>query len=894
MFHRVIPLLAISVAVLTDPATSPALEPVSPTQPTFEGQIRPLLKAYCTECHGESEKPKGELDLRLRRFMIQGGRSGPAIHPGKPEESELYLRVRDGEMPPGKTKLKPEEQELLRRWIAAGAKTEKPEPESLARGFIISDDDRQWWAFQPIRRPPVPASQQSDRVRTPIDALLLPQLREAKLGFSPDADRVTLIRRVTFDLTGLPPTPEEVATFVADTSADAYDKLIDRLLASPQYGERWGRHWLDVAGYADSEGFDQSDPIRATAWKYRDYVIRSLNADKPFDQFVREQLAGDELVKWPYAELPPDQLDALIATGFLRMSPDGSGNPGVDQKEARNAVVADTVKVIGSALLGLTLGCAQCHNHRYDPIPQADFYRIRATLEPAFHPGKWQTPASRQVSLYTAAQRAEAAKLEAEAKVVDARRLKAQQEFIDATLEKEFAQLPEAIQKQARAAKATPAAKLTAEQKSLLQKYPSLNVNPGSLYLYDRKAADQLKTMADEAAAIRARKPKEEFIRALTEEPGPAPETRLFHRGDPDQAKEVIAPGALQVIADRLPYTLPTSKDSPSSGRRLALAQWITHPDQPLFARVIVNRIWLNHFGRGIVGTPGDFGRLGERPTHPELLDWLAAEFQQSGYRLKHLHKRILTSTVYRQSSARSEAGDRQDPDNRLYGRFPLRRLDAEAIRDGMLAVSGTLNPAQFGPPVPVMPDDVGQIILGMANRDGAGYKKGDETLTPEQLGRRSIYVQVRRSQRLAFLDTFDWATVEPNCEVRISSTVTPQALMLMNNDFIIGQAGHLTKRLLREAGPDPRKQIRLAWQLAYSHEPTSDDLDRAEEFLQQQEAYFRDQPESSETTGNAPAPSKVKKAQPVKTNPPPSPAERALQSFCQAILMSNRFLYVD
>jgi hypothetical protein len=862
----------------------------APAAPTFEGHVRPLLKAYCFDCHGEGEKLKGNLDVRLRRLIVAGGDSGPGVVPGKPEDSPLFVRVRDQEMPPGKKKLSKGEVEVIRRWIAAGAKVEKPEPQKIAAGMAISDEDRRWWAFQPVRRPEVP-----DPNANPIDALLLVRLREKGFGFNPPADRLTLIRRATFDLTGLPPTLAEIDAFLADKSMTAYEKLIDRLLASPAYGERWGRHWLDVAGYADSEGYDQADPVRATAWKYRDYVIRSLNADKPFDQFIREQLAGDEMVKRPYSDLSPADLDRLTATGFLRMAPDGSGNPGADQKAARNQVLSNTVRIVSSSLLGLTVGCAECHNHRYDPIPQADFYRLRAVLEPAFDPKTWKPPAARQVALGSDADRKAAAKLEAEAKKIDAARLKKQQEFIAATLEKELAKLPEAVREKARAAKNAPAARLTAEQKKLLKDHPSLNVNPGSLYLYDKKAADELKKMADEAGAVRAGKPKEEYIRALTEEPGASPKTFLFHRGDPDQPKQVMPPGALTILDDRLPLKVSKMAGVSTSGRRLAFANWVTDARNPLFTRVIVNRVWLHHFGRGIVGTPGDFGRLGESPTQPEVLDFLASELRANGFSLKKLHRLVLTSTAYRQSSVREPAKVAADPDNHLYGRFPLRRLDAEVVRDAMLAVSGKLNPKPFGPPVPVMEDDVGQVVLGMANRDGAGYKKGDESLPAEELNRRSVYVQVRRSKPLAVLETFDWATAEPNCEARNSSTVTPQSLLLMNDDFVLSRASAFAARLKAEAGADPRKQIALAWRLAYGVEPTAEQTDRAVKFLHEQEAAFQFAPTSGAATGgNAKAPTKVKPKKAAKPTPPPPPADRALTSLCHVVLMSNRFLYVD
>jgi hypothetical protein len=773
--------------------------------------------------------------------------------------------------------------------VAGGAKVETEEPASLATGFQITREDRQYWAYQPVRRPAVPAA--GERARTPIDAFLAEKLGEQRLTFSPDADRRALIRRVTFGLTGLPPTPEEVRAFVADPDPRAYERLVDRLLASPRYGERWARHWLDVAGYADSEGGSPDDPARPTAWKYRDYVIRSLNADKPFDQFIKEQLAGDELAPRPYDPTDPLTVERLVATGFLRTAPDGTGARGADQKLARDQVVTDTVKIVASAFLGVTVGCAQCHNHRYDPIAQADFFRLRAAVEPGYDPTNWQPPATRRVSLYTEADRKKAAEVEAEAARIEKARLARQQEFIDRTFEKEVGKLPEPLREPARAARKTPDAKRSAEQKKLMREHPSLNVSAGSLYLYDSKAADELKKMAAEAAAVRAKKPVEEFVRALTETPGKVPQTRLLHRGDPDQPKQAVGPGGLAVLDDRLPLPAPKATPGGSSGRRLALADWLTDPRHPLTARVLVNRVWMHHFVRGIVGTPGDFGRLGEKPTHPELLDWLAAEFVESGWSLKHLHRLILTSTVYQQSSAGPAADS--DPDNRLLGRYPLRRLEAEAVRDAMLAVSGKLNPKPFGPPVPVMEDDAGLVVIGMANRDGAGYKQGDESVAAGEESRRSVYVQVRRSRPLAVLDAFDWPVPEPNCEARKSSTATPQSLLLLNNEFTLAQAAHFADRVKREAGPNPREQIARAWELAYGTEPASADLDRAEAFVAEQTRQFGSSPPPAPPAKNAAAPTRVK-GKAAEPPPPAAPADRALASFCQALLMSNRFLYVD
>jgi mono/diheme cytochrome c family protein len=867
LLMAVVPFAGGRVAAADRPASAPA----------FNADVRPIFQAYCTTCHGEAAKHKGGLDLRLRRLVLEGGDSGPAVVAGKPSESLLLERVQKGEMPPGKKKLTAAQVETLRRWVAAGAPVEAAEPKALASGFAITDADHRYWAFRPIARPALPdAGPAAGDVRNPIDRFVMARLRAKGLSLAAPADRATLVRRVTFDLTGLPPTPEEVDAFVRAGSPDAFEKLVDHLLASPRYGERWGRHWLDVAGYADSEGGLPADPVRADAWKYRDYVIRAFNADKPFDQFIREQLAGDEMVRPPYANLPPADLDKLVATGFLRMAPDPTGNPGVDQKITRKQVVTDTVKIVASAFLGLTVGCAECHNHRYDPIPQADFYRLRAALEPAYDASAWQPPAVRRVSLYTDADRRRAAAVEGEAGKIDRARLQKQHEYIEATFEKELAKLPADMRDRARAARNAPETKRTAEQKRLMREHPSLNVSAGSLYLYDARAADDLKQMAAAAAAVRTKKPAEEFLRALTEVPGKVPPTFLFHRGDPDQPKQQIAPGGLAVLEPSLALAVP-SKPTPAgtTSRRLALANWLTDPRHPLTARVIVNRIWMHHFGRGIVGTPGDFGRLGERPTHPELLDWLASEFVAGGWSVKKLHRLIVTSAVYRQSSAREPAKDAADPDNRLLGRFPLRRLDAEAFRDGLLAVSGKLNPKAFGPPVPVMEDDAGLVVIGRENRDAAMYKLGDESVPAGEESRRSIYVQVRRSKPLGVLDTFDGATAEPNCEARICSTATPQSLLLLNGDFVTGQAEAFARRIRAEVGTDPRAQAARAWRVAYGCEPAAKDLADAVAFLSEAAKSFR------------------------QTAPPgakggPTPEARALATFCQALLSSNRFLYVD
>jgi mono/diheme cytochrome c family protein len=920
-------LLLIATPLAIAAEHSPAEPRVRASALTFEKDIRPILKANCFDCHGEGETLKGGLDLRLKRLMVAGGKSGAAIVPGKPGKSHLVELIRQGDMPKREKKLTAKEIATIEKWIDAGARTARPEPAEVPRGMTITEEERRHWAFQPIHSPEVPKVRANDRGRTSIDAFLLAALKAKGLSFSADADRVTLLRRAALDLTGLPPSPEDVARFVADPSPDAYEREIDRFLASPQYGERWARHWLDAAGYADSDGATTEDTPRAHAWKYRDYVIRSFNADKPIDLFLTEQLAGDELIgaaqgKPGPAIGDPLALDKLIATGFLRMGPDGTGSGAADQNLARNQVMADTIKIVSTSLLGLSVGCAQCHDHRYDPIPQSDYYRIRAVFEPAYDWKNWRNPAERLLSLYTDADRARATEVEAEAKKLVAERAQQQKASIDAVLEKELEKSEAALRDQLREAFNTAGDKRTEDQKKLLKAHPNFDINPGSLYLYDQKAADALKAMDAKIAEVRGRRPPEEFVTALTEVPGKVPVTYLFHRGDPQQPKDAIAPGALSVLASsgqRFDFGR-TNSDSTTSGRRLEFARWLTGTNNPLTARVLVNRIWLHHFGRGLVRTPADFGRMGEKPTHPELLDWLAGEFTAHGWSLKHLHKLILTSTVYRQSSSRLVGADLRrltsktrssssafgkkdqslftsaapgrfskadaiDPENVLYWRKPVQRLEAEALRDSILTISGVLNPKMFGPPVPVRPDAAGQIVVGVDKTEGDNKMPVEVALNGEEF-RRSVYVQVRRSRPLAMLTAFDAPVMEINCELRQSSTVAPQALMLMNSDFILSQSAKFADRLRREATNDVPAQITRAWQLAFARPPSAREREQSLDFLARQIDYLRERDAAKV------APVSTKKDS--KPAPKIEPDVQALRSLCQSLLGANELLYVD
>lgn len=844
----------------------------------FNRDIRPILAGKCYACHGpDDDKREAGLRLDTREGATADLGGYKAIVPGNPDASETWKRIitedpHDVMPPPSSPKqLTATERELLRRWIAEGA------------------EYRDHWSFLPLAKVTPP---RSPGTRNGIDAFIRDRLAEHQLAPAPEAAAATLIRRVSLDLTGLPPEPAEVAAFTREYATDpgAYDRLVERLLASPHFGERWGRHWLDLAGYADSDGYTDKDLERKWAWKYRDYVINALNKDKPFDVFVREQLAGDEMVPLPHKNLPPEAIEKIAATGFLRMAADGTG--AMNDNAARNSTIADTIKIIGSTLYGLTIDCAQCHDHRYDPISQADYYRLRAIFEPGFDTKTWRTPAGRLVSLLTDSQRAEADKIEAEAKKVDEARLAKQEEFISEVLEKELAKTPEEQRETLRSAYRTAVKMRSPEQVALLKKFPRINqLSGGSLYLYDTtyktKHADTLKKMAAEAAEIRARKPAEEFLQAFTElpkKPEAVPATYIFHRGDIEQPKDKVQPGDLTVLAGQRKIEIPEKDPKlPTTGRRLAFANALTDGKHPLLARVIVNQVWKRHFGRGLVNTPNDFGRLGEAPSHPELLDWLADEFMAQGWSLKRLHHLILTSRTWQQSSLRDATRDRIDPDNRLLSRMNVQRLEAETLRDSFLAVSGKLTPRLGGPPVPVTYSEEGQVIIGIDTRDTAGRQTGKHVSLEGDEYRRSLYVQARRSMPLEMFAAFDApAMTDANCTSRPVTTVSPQSLLLMNNTSMREHAQDFALRVQSEVGSEPEKQAERAWRLAYGRSPSLSDLQDATAFINTQTEHYRANPSKLERVSGPPE----------KTD---APAELlGLTALCHALLSSNGFLYVD
>lgn len=762
-----------------------------------------------------------------------------------------------------------DELKVIQQWIDSGAKTARPEPEGVSPEDLFLEEDRRHWSFQPITRPAVPAAASAELVQTPVDAFLLTELERHQLTFSPAADRETLIRRLSFDLTGLPPTPEQVDAFVNAESGAAWSELIDEFLDSPHYGEHWGRHWLDVVGYADSHGYTEKDTERPWAYKYRDYVIRSLNNDKPWNQFIIEQLAGDELLTPPYADLSSEQADCLTATGFLRMVPDGTGDGGVDQNAARNDVMAEAIKVVSTSLLGLTVGCAQCHEHRYDPITQADYYRLRAIFEPAYDWKNWRAPKARLVSLWTADVKSQADAVDAELKQISEQQNAELDQIVSDTFERELAKLPPDVQPAARVARDTAAKDRTEEQKQLIRTYPFLNVNRGTVYLYLKDRLNGFKKKwAETTEACKAKRPAEDMVMCLTEVPGKLPVTNVFSRGDFQQPQEEVQPRELTILTSYGGEIPLNDETLSSSGRRLAYARHLTSGRHPLVARVLVNRFWIHHFGQGLVSTVGDFGVKGEQPSHPELLDWLASEFMESGWSLKKLHRLILNSTAWQQSSVRTAELEKVDPDNRLLGRMSVRRLEAESVRDAVLRISGQLVSTVGGAPVPVSPDDVGQYVLMKDNRDSAGRPSGKAEDLGEDQFRRSLYAQVRRSMPFSILEPFDFPVMSPNCEQRPSSTNPSQSLLMLNNPFILESSKTTAAKIEAVAPQDPARQVTIAWKQILGHQPSDEDIAESVEFLNR----------ASETASTD-----------TKTT-----QSGALTELCHALFCSNGFLYVD
>ncbi|WP_206352384.1 PSD1 and planctomycete cytochrome C domain-containing protein [Tautonia rosea] len=760
----------------------------------FKESVRPILEQHCLRCHGADGKTRGGLDLTSRSGLLKGGDLGPAVDLESPGESLLIEAITYAglEMPPT-GQLDPDTIAILTDWVNQGVPYSGDDPDTPAQADegepegAISDEDRRFWSFQPLQRPAMPDVEDSDWVRDPIDAFILHRLEAAGLSPAPEASKATLIRRLCYDLTGLPPTPDEVEAFLADQSPDAYEALVDRLLDSPHYGERWGRHWLDVVRYAETNSFER-DNHKPNAWRYRDYVINSFNDDKPYDRFVLEQLAGDEL--------DDTSAESIIATGFYRLG--AWDDEPTDPPQARFDELDDIIMTTSQSMLGLTINCARCHDHKIDPIPQRDYYRFLAffhNLKPYSYSEDHILTEIASDEEREAHQRALAERSQREAEI---------QEDLSTIESKLLATVPEPRRS---------------------------NVRWGSFearrHVLDGMAEAELS--AEELASYRnlieqwkAIPPVPPLPMALSarEHGAEAPQTFVLIRGSAHAPGEPVEPGFPEVLGSPEPVLPSPSTASDSSGRRRVLAEWIASPSNPLTARVAVNRVWHYHFGRGIVRSPNDFGFQGDKPTHPKLLDWLAAEFIQEGWRFKPLHKRIVMSSTYRMSSRGNAEALAQDPENDLFWRFNLRRLSAEEFRDAMLVVTGTLNPKMGGPS---FYPEIQKAYLAGQSRPGAGWGNSSK----EEQARRSIYIYIKRSLVTPILASFDAADTDFSCPVRFATTQPTQALSTLNGPLLHEQAGALSARVRQDVGEDLEERIRRVLQLVTARSPSAEEIER-------------------------------------------------------------------
>ena len=793
-----------------------------PAPVSFQGQVLPILQRRCQVCH-PGEGGQASLSVVSLKGLLQGGLSGPAIVPGRPGASLLIAKVGgdNPEMPRIGEPLARVEVQLISRWIAEGAKGDTPDGQG---------DDESWWSFRTLERPPVPAGDQ-EWVRTPIDRFVLRRLRGKGLGPSAEADRRTLIRRLTYDLHGLPPTPEQIDSFLNDPSPSAYEHLVDRLLASPRYGERWGRHWLDVVHYADSHGFDQ-DRRRLNAWPYRDYVIRSLNEDKRYELFVREQLAGDVV--------RPDDAESVVATGFIAAGPWDFASHSTLQEDTFNRKMArlldrdDMVAATVSTFSSVTAHCARCHDHKFDPISQEDYFSLQAVfsgIERTDRPYDADPKVSskrralrerqRQIAIEIRSILSEARKMTSpgiqasEAQIhplVDRRALLLNSMTLGLTTEDRAKNKAISVQ----------TAELNEELRMLDNQIEKLRV--GMLDPAEGARLARLRADMQQAKASVGKLPLPEqvyavdsyFERFLNIVPPLTPRPiHLLVRGSPDNPDRLMVPGALSAVKGLTSRFRDLEPDD-EGARRLALAEWIVARDNPLTWRSIVNRVWHYHFGKGIVGTPNDFGRMGSEPTHPELLDWLAIEFRDHGQSLKRLHRMVLTSSVYRQTSHAAPKASGTDADNRFLWRMNRRRLDAEAVRDSVLHVAGNLDLAAGGPPAE-------QFVYIEDFSPRFDYANFDVDSPASR--RRSVYRFVVRSVSDPFMESLDCADPSALTPKRNVTLTAIQALAMLNDPLVLRQARRLAARL-RARTSDASQQLALAYKLLLGRGPREDETE--------------------------------------------------------------------
>jgi mono/diheme cytochrome c family protein len=837
----------------------------------FEKDIRPILMKRCVSCHGEDD-PEAELDLRSIESLVRGSKSGPVIVEGFSDKSVLIRKVAARTMPPPDSgeALTAAEIRTITRWIDKGRFIDfvdvmprrKPTTESSASS-TVSDADRKFWAFQkPVSVAP-PEVKAADRIRTEVDRFVLAKLEDAELSFSPDASKQALLRRAYFDLTGLPPTPAQAREFLNDQRADAYEHLIDQLLASPHYGERWGRYWLDSVGYVDTADKDHNPTTPTLSegyWKYRDYVVTATNEDMPWDRFLTEQIAGDELVDWRNAdEYTPEIRRLLTATGFLRNVLDATNEDISNLPFDRYEALFKLMERVSSSTLGMTLACARCHSHKFDPIPHTDYYRFLSVFTPAYNPSAWLPPKERHLFNVSRSVKAQIDQRKSDLNAAQNKLKSIRDGYRSQLFDEKLAALPEPVRADVKAAVETPAKRRSKEQIELAGKYEKqVTVTDAeigaALSDTDRESLDQLRAQIKAAETELAAR-KIEKVQALWDV-GKAPTIRLLHRGDVDFAGPVVEPGFLSVLSRPGQTDALASPNAvgETTGLRLAFAEWLTSSDHPLAARVIVNRFWQHHFGKGIVDTPGNFGATGSSPTHPELLDWLAVEFMRDGWSAKRFHKLVMTSTVYRQTSQRHRGDGSVDPENRLLWRMNLRRLDAEALRDSVITVSGQVDLSVGGAPVMLKVTPTGLQTVTSQNR-------------------RSIYLLARRSNPATFMQVFDYPVIDVNCTRRSTSATPLQSLTMINSEFLTDSAGHLARRVASLAGDDASlsKKIDTAYGLALSRGASDNEARIAQELIQQLKLLYENSGVASEDA-----------------------LSRSFENFAHMLLCSNEFLYVD
>lgn len=768
----------------------------------FENDVIPILEANCLKCHAGRE-PKGGLDLTSRETMLKGGDSGAAVDLTNAADSLLLKAVNyDGyEMPPT-GQLSPKQIETLTKWVTEGlawSKDGKPiHFEAPREAPKVNEETKKHWSFQPVRKPS-PPKVSGDWAKSEIDAFIFSQLQEKGLTPNPRAEARELVRRASYDLTGLPPNSETVEAFAANPSPEAWAKLIDDLLASPHYGEKWGRHWLDLVRYAETNSYER-DGAKPFVWRYRDYVIQSFNSDKPYDQFVIEQLAGDEL--------PQPTPDSIVATGFYRLG--RWDDEPADPELAYYDDLDDIITTAGQSMLGLSIHCARCHDHKIDPIPQSDYYSLVAFFRGVRRYGVRSGESVMENSV-TEISRPEDSGLHKAAVEQHQRELK--------NIERELKEIEDRV-------KADFSGVENDEFAFEVNRVRLIEKRKGGLLT--EQNVNHYRHLTNRRNELRERPPTG-MAKALCvkEDVAGMRPTHVLLRGNPGAPGDEVLPAFPSVLSPPAPEIAPLPEGAVSSGRRTALAKWLTSPTNPLTARVMANRIWQFHFGRGIVRTSSDFGFQGSKPTHPELLDWLASQFVEDGWSIKTLHRRIMNSAAYQMSSRGNEEAAAKDATNDSFWRFDMRRLSSEEIRDSILWANGTLNlDRMFGPSIFTrIPDEVkaGQ------SQPGAGWGVS----SPEDAARRSIYIHVKRSLLDPILESFDMADTDQTCPVRFVTTQPTQALGLLNSQFILEQA-QLFAKMAADQHPDSlESQVEMALQRVNQRRPTAEEVARGLQLIE-------------------------------------------------------------